>query len=234
MSEQPTQRRVMIGTPTIDGRVSAWYLDAVVKTILRAQADNIVVQPVFVAYDSMIQRARNDLVAIALALDVDDLVFIDSDEAWMPEDFMRLLSHQVDLVGGTARKKTDTELYVLKIPDDAKLPLSLTPEGLLKVDAIGTGFARLTKACIKALWDASPLYYEERNGKMEERRRIFDIEIDEERKELVSEDTFMCKKWRSLGGEVYLDPRITVAHFGEKAFLGNFFSWAIANNFITV
>jgi hypothetical protein len=43
--------------------------------------------------------------------------------------------------------------------------------------------------------------------------------------ELVSEDISFCEKWRELGGKLYLDPSINLAHVGTKRWTGNFSEW---------
>jgi hypothetical protein len=40
-----------------------------------------------------------------------------------------------------------------------------------------------------------------------------------------SEDNSFCWRWNKIGGRIYLDTAISVAHWGSKAFSGNFFEW---------
>ena len=84
MSEEVQPRKVLIATPAYDGRLDVWYTNALVNTIRVAQANNIYVHPVFMSYDALIQRARNDLFALAVEGEYDDMIFIDSDMEWHP------------------------------------------------------------------------------------------------------------------------------------------------------
>lgn len=210
MSDQP--RKVLIATPAHDGRLDVWYTTSLVNTIRVAQANDIFVHPVFMSYDALVQRARNDLIRLAVEGEYDDLIFIDSDMEWNPMWIMSLLERQEDVVGGTTRKKTDdAEVYVVKASD-----LTVHDSGLIKAEALGTGFVRLSRKAFLALWDSSPAYQNE--GR--ECRMVCDVQIVDG--QLYSEDTILFRKLADLGFDVWLDPRMTCNHLGTKKFCGSF------------
>jgi len=210
MSEEKV-RKVLIATPAYDGRLDVWYTNALVNTIRVAQANNIYVHPVFMSYDALIQRARNDLFALAVEGEYDDMIFIDSDMEWHPMWIMELLERKEDVVGGTARKKTDdAEIYVAKTSD-----LTVHENGLIKCDGLGTGFVKLSREAFTALWEISPEYQNE--GKT--RRMICDVQVVDG--QLYSEDTVLFKKLNDLGFDCWLDPKMTCAHIGTKKFYGD-------------
>lgn len=208
----------MIGTPSYDGKLEAHYVNSLIQTISLSTQNNIQIYHLFLCYDSLIQRARNDLINYAIAANVDDLVFIDSDESWKPENFIKLLLHDVDVVGGTARKKTDKEQYVVKI--NPTIGLRREENGLIEVLGIGTGFTRLNKRALNILWNCSKEYIED-NGKTG--RMVFDVEVIDGI--LVSEDIAMCSKLLKNGIKVWFDPTITCDHIGVKSYQGNFLEW---------
>lgn len=204
-------RKVLIATPAYDGRLDVWYTNALVNTIRVAQANGIFVHPIFMSYDALIQRARNDLFALAVEGEYDDMIFIDSDMEWAPEWVMELLSREEDVVGGTARKKTDdAEIYVAKTKD-----LTVHENGLIKCEGLGTGFVKLSREAFTALWEISPEYQNE--GKT--RRMICDVQVVDG--QLYSEDTVLFKKLAELGFDIWLDPKMTCVHIGTKKFYGN-------------
>ena len=212
----PTIRRVMIATPSYDGRLDVFYVNSLIETIRRADK-NIIFIPIFMSFDSLIQRARNDTIALALKNNFDDVIFIDSDISWEPEWISKLLNYPVDVVGGTYRRKTDqNESYVCK---NTKNPAAVdTRTGLMKVDGLGCGFVRLSRKAMQYLWDASEPY--EDNG---EKRMIFEVVV--EGNEIISEDIYMCAKLNRGGFQVHLDPRMCCDHTGVKKFSGNFVNW---------
>jgi hypothetical protein len=205
-------RKVLIGTPSYDGRLEAWYVNALRQTEAYCRPHGIEFTPVFLCYDALVQRARNDIVRIAVEDGFDDLFFIDSDIEWRPEWALQILSHPVDCVGTAYRKKTDDkEQYTVR----SAVPVPME-NGLCKVEGIGTGFVRLSRKAFTALWDSSQEYANE--GRM--CRWIFDVCVLDGK--LVSEDNIMCEKLRQLGINVYVDPTITPTHIGTKKFHGDF------------
>jgi hypothetical protein len=206
-------RKVLIGTPVYDGKLTVYYVNSLVNT-LRMVPQGMGVDFLFIAYDALVQRARNDIFASAVRSEVDDLVFVDADQAWEPAWFYALLQHQVDAVGMLYPKKGDVELYPINL---GKNPPAVNEHGLMQVDGLGMGFFRLTRKAMLYAWEHSAPYRE--NGI--DKRMIFNVGV--ENGELVSEDILLCRSLRELG--VYLDPRFTLPHIGHKVYTGNFAIW---------
>ena len=205
--------KVLIATPAHDGRLDVWYTTSLVNSVRIAQENNIFLHPVFMSYDALVQRARNDL--FKLALDYDAVIWIDADLEWHPMWIMELLASDKDVIGGTYRKKTDeAEMYTVKTQD-----LTQT-DGLIKVDGLGLGFVKMSKKAVADLWEASEPY--ENEGR--ECRMVCDIGIIDG--QLVSEDNMVAKKLKDLGFDMWLDPRMTCCHIGTKKFYGNFEDYA--------
>ena len=212
-------RKVMIATPSYDGRLDVWYVNALVQTIKDTEARGYEVHPIFMSYDALVQRSRNDLVALAALNDFDDLIFIDGDIDWDPSWVNTLLRYKVDVVGGTYRKKSDDrEEYVCK---SMKNPADVdTKTGLMKVDGLGAGFLRLSAKAIKHLWDTAEPYVD---GSGKQARMVFEVKVIDG--ELVSEDIMMCRKLKEGGFDIHMDPRMCCGHSGQKRFVGNFVDW---------
>lgn len=209
------KRRVMIGTPSYDGRIDVWYVNSIINTVKIANDMNVEIVPMWVSYDALIQRARNDTMALAREMNCDDLVFIDADIEWRPEHFYRLLNYPVDIVGGTYRKKGEAELYVGKIPDPTAARDPIT--NLLRVDGLGTGFLRFSRRVIDAVWEVSKPYHDPDKG---DRRWIFDVVVEDN--QMISEDIWLCKRLLELGFPTWLDTDITCNHIGFKKYTGDF------------
>ena len=206
-------RRVLIGTPAHDGRVDVWYCHSLVNTIKMAAQQGVQIDPIYMSYDSLVQRARNDLVRLALEQRYDDLIFMDSDQEWDPAWIFQLLAHAEDVVGGTVVKKSDQPLFNVKI---LKSPLQIESNGLIEVESVGTGFLKISRAALEAVWNISEEYINE--GR--KCRMVFDVKLING--ELVSEDNVFCAKWRGLGNRVWIDPNMTCGHVGVKKYTGNF------------
>lgn len=209
-------RKVLFATPAHDGRVHVEFLQSLIDTVKLAPHADIALYPVQISGDALIQRARNDFIAMALATECDDILFMDSDQEWNPEWVISLLHNPADVIGGVVVKKSDAPGFNVKIlPNGVKMEAN----GLMEVECIGTGFLKISKRAMQAVWDISPEY--QNDGKTA--RMVFDIQVVDG--QLISEDNVFCCKWRSLGEKVYVDPKMTCNHVGAKKWGGNFLAY---------
>lgn len=212
-------RRVLIGTPCYDGKIEVWHANSLVNAIRIAEARGIFLHPVWLSYDALIQRARNDLLAMVIDGGYDDIIFIDSDVEFNPEWIFKLLDCEEDIVGGTYPKKGDQESYPVKgLVTDGAMNLIPDERGLLEVEGLGTGFVRLSRKAVQAVWDASAPYMNKEKNTVS--RMMSQVEIVDG--DLVSEDMLLFRKLRNLGFRVWVDVDMTCNHIGNKKYMGNF------------
>ena len=202
----------MIGTPVYDGRLELEFMMSFFQTMELAVLNDIQLTLKTVVGCSLIQKARDELFRLAKEADVDDLVFIDSDQGWTQKDFGNLISPTVDVIGGAVISKNDLVHYNVK---------TFTKKydfyyGLIDARAVGTGFLRFSKRAINMLWDASEEY---RDGDTVY-RHVFETKVVNG--QLLGEDVMVCQKWRDMGEKVYVHPDISVAHIGKKRWDGDF------------
>jgi hypothetical protein len=217
-------KKVLIGTPSYDGRIDTWFADSLVRTIKQADPKLINIHAIYPSYDSLVQRARNDLVRMAMDGGYDTLFFIDSDVEWEPEWFFRFLARPEPIVGAALIKKSDQESYTVKI---VKKNLTKSEDDVLvQVDGLGTGFLKVDRFALEKLWLMSEPYVHDGVPN----RMVFDLKILDG--DLISEDYVMCHKWQSLGYKVWLDPSITINHNGVKKYQGNLSSFLQRNGYV--
>lgn len=217
-------RRVLIGTPCYDGKVDVWFANSLITTVKESIEKDIFVHAIYTSYDSLVQRARNSLVKLALDGGYDDLFFIDADVEWETEWFFNLLERPEPIIGGALVKKTETEGYTVKLLDK-ELKWS-EDKKLIDANGVGTGFLKVNRFALEKLWEMSDEY--ESEG--EKHRMVFDIKV--ENGDLISEDYVLCNKWKSLGYKVWLDPTITCNHIGIKKFKGNLKEFIKKNGYV--
>lgn len=210
-------RTVMIASPSYDGKVGVWHAAALSETCKIGLAKNINVVAIYMSFDALVQRARNDIFKLAVDSNVDDLVFIDCDQDWDPIDFFKLLDHDVEIVAAPVPKKSDIPQYNVKLLGGYKV----LENGLAEVDGVGTGMMRIRNDALKKIWEASAEYKEPH--KEESSRMVFDVKVVNG--DLWSEDIVFCDRWTKLGGKIYIDPTINCGHSGERRWVGNFSEW---------
>lgn len=200
--------KVMIGTPSYDGKVDVRYADALFNTLKICPPD-IQLFPVFMPGDALVQRARNDLLKIAIDASVDCLIFIDADIYWDTIDLFKLITSKKDFIGGLYRQKKEGQVLVYKEKENPEID-----GDIIEILSIGFGFVKMSIECIKELWNEATQY---NIGNESSARNVFDVVI--ENGALVSEDITVCNKWRALGGKVFADFSIHLGHVGTKVFI---------------
>lgn len=99
--------------------------------------------------------------------------------------------------------------------------------GLIKLHDAGTGFMMIKREAILKMIDNHPeLKYNNdvQMGNVDLKDNfyaLFDTMIDPVDKRYLSEDYTFCRRWQAMGGEIYLDPSISLNHYGSFCFQGN-------------
>lgn len=222
---------VLLASPSYDGRFDVRFMDSLINTISLCEKQNIKILPYFLCYDSLIQRARNDYFRTAYQSGVDALFFIDSDIGWNPSDFVKLVLSDKHMIGGTYRKKTDEEeLYAFKALGNTQDTFQIVPDeyGLMEVAGLGCGFLKISKECVRILFESESKYYTDSDSSKQDGPRVTKSICDcivNENNHFVSEDIIIGYKWMNLGGKVYLDTNIELTHVGNKEYKGSVKNW---------
>lgn len=99
--------------------------------------------------------------------------------------------------------------------------------GLIKLHDAGTGFMMISREAILKMIKAYPeLKYNNdvniNNAELKDHfYALFDTMIDPVDRRYLSEDYTFCRRWQELGGDIWLDPSISLNHYGHFCFQGN-------------
>lgn len=201
--------KVFIAIPAYDGKVGVETVRCLLDEKSLAVIQGIDLQFAFLPGCSLITLGRNQLAADFLASDCDRLVFIDTDVSWDFGALVRLIQHPVDVVGGAYRLKREPEEYPIRWLEKAELWAD--PEtGLLEVDSVPGGFLSITRQAFEKLKEAYPDRDYEWEGR--EFQAFFHAPFADGK--IWGEDTAFCNDWRKAGGQVWLDPTLTLTHAG--------------------
>lgn len=154
-----------------------------------------------------VDDARNSVVKEFLTTDCTDLVFIDADVSWEPADLLRLMAHDLDLVGGVYPKRDIERMSDMpcRVLEGVTEP---DADGLLEVEGLPTGFMRIRRKVFEALIGQAKAY----------RTQNFDMmAILFERgappgMERLGGDLHFCHKWRQAGGRLFADTELRLGH----------------------
>ncbi len=234
---------VVIATPCFGGQVGIAYMNSVLR-LMAAVGGRIGLELIQIGGDALVTRARALLVARFLDHpDATHLLFVDGDIAFDPAQFERLFALDQDFAGAMyPAKRIDWPQLVRRMAEGEPAPTA----GLQYVGALctgdalrmrsgfataqyaGTGFMLLKRTVLERLIAAHPeLAFRGIHGTPEfeadtkNRFALFDPMIDPETGMYLSEDFAFCRRWRALGGEIWLDLRSAVTHGGSADFVGN-------------
>ncbi|MDD3030101.1 MAG: hypothetical protein PHS57_07470 [Alphaproteobacteria bacterium] len=237
---------ILIGTPCYGGVVFQGYMESVLRLMVYASQNDFEVSLALLGGDSLITRSRNKLVSAFLDMpQATHLMFIDADISFLPEDIHRMLKLGQDVVAGVypiknydwdqARKKMKPEMDSRDLAESGLhfvgLPCPLK-EREVSGDFVtgvyaGTGFMLIARAALKRMIKAYPEtkydvahVYPMPAHASDHQYALFDCMIEPGTQIYLSEDFTFCRRWRDIGGQIWLDTKSRLAHDGTFRFQG--------------
>lgn len=214
-------RRVFLAIPTLTGKCLPGTESAIQMMAMEAESVGWKFTQFRWSQDSLIAHARNVLIAKFMESDATDMFCLDADVVCGPGAFTRLLSHDADVVAAIYRAKVD-EIRFPVVPLEGGATQD-PRTGLLEVKDIPFGFVRIRREAIQRMIDAEPdNWFHANNAERTICHALFNTEIRD--RLFWGEDYYFCRKWRELGGKIYVDPEIRLAHVNGdgRAFSGSF------------
>lgn len=213
------QKRVIFCIPTITRPYQA-CLDSLEKSLPLIKAagwDDGMVTEIGNPY---ISAARSYMLRKALDAGADVVVFIDHDLSWKPDDMLKLIETEGDVVAGTYRFKTpEEERYMGVIQDgDNFLPI-VREDGCINATRVPAGFLKITKGAVNRFMTHYPeLCYGPK----------FNLSVDLFNHGAYNgawwgEDYAFSRNWIDAGGDIWLVPDLDLNHHStDQVFEGNF------------
>jgi hypothetical protein len=216
----------MLATPCYGGVVTNAYFLSMIRTCAALTGRGIRHEVVTAAGDSLVARARNTLVSVFMTSGHSHLLFIDADIEWPWEAVVQLLGADKDVICGAYPKKMTPRAYAVNFLHDRAAAGDAS--GLIEVEAAASGFLMIRRDVFERMMAAYPeTRYGGTEGLSEQQNQLtyalFECLLDDSRGErrYLSEDYGFCRRWRAIGGHIWLDPRIELRHHGSTSFDGN-------------
>jgi hypothetical protein len=218
-------RKVMLGLPTYDFKISAKLAISLASFCVQAQQHGIDIQICNISGCSVVSRVRNLIASDFLASDCTDLMFIDSDINFNAEDIFRLMAWNIDpkkgIVAGIPVARKKGKVYISTLDTDDNEHIFMDKMGLVRAKRVATAFMIIRRDVFTQLRDAHPewVYYDEKKVG-DEMIAFFDFALKDGN--YIGEDFLFCDRARELGFEVWIDPTIKLGHMGVEEFAGSF------------
>lgn len=234
-----------IATPCYGGVVTSLYHESILRLFAACLPRGVEMTPLLMPGDSLITRARNELVARFLEnAAATHLFFIDADIGFAPEQAFRLIDFDADIaaaayplkglewdrlksVAGKGEIKPEAFFkYVYAVANPARIE---GRNNFIKATYAGTGFMLIRRAALEKMCAAYPeLHYRTIHAQADplrdsaHRYALFDCMIEPETGAYLSEDFTFCRRWTQLGGEIWVDAESKLTHIGPVPFAGDF------------
>lgn len=199
-------------------------LKAAVPAVEAAGWVHSMVQTIDVPY---ISAARASMLRAALDEKADAIVFLDYDVAYRPQDMVKLLETEGDVVAGTYRAKIDDEQYMGALEYE---PVSFVPkvraDGAIASKLVPAGFLKITKEAVHDFMTSypelcyGPLYHASVD--------IFNHGVHD--RVWYGEDYSFSLRWKQRGGQIWTVPDMDIDHHGKdgKVYKGNLHQFLLA------
>jgi hypothetical protein len=239
----PSKPNLFIATPCFGGMVTQRYMQSTFALFQFGNNAGFPVAIELLGYDSLITRSRNTLVAKFLEQpEATHLFFIDADIGFGLEHVVRMLQFDQDVVAGMYPLKLLDWAHggmgrALRGEPIETAPLRYvgTPcegeerearDGFVTGTYAGTGFMLIKRAALLRMIQAySHLRYVAAHTQAvpslsRNQFALFDCMIEPETGTYLSEDYTFCRRWRDIGGRIWLDTQGPLVHVGPHEFHG--------------
>jgi glycosyltransferase involved in cell wall biosynthesis len=243
VNQEETRPSIMIATPMYGGMCTGHYTQGLIKTISKLRELQVPVYWAQIMNESLITRARNDLVRLFLEHKHDYLMFIDADISFDESAVLQLLAADRDIACGIYPKKEVDWSKVEAAAKDGKANLQdyggafvfnmvgsahaeTDKDGMIEVRHGGTGFMLIKRRVFELLQGHVPTYrtasFKDEAGEYVKplTHEYFATSIDGTGT-LLSEDYHFCELWRKFGGKIYANPFIKLEHVGTYVYTGD-------------
>ena len=235
----PPKLKVAFATPFYMSQEFSHYGESMIHSTSMLTRAGIDWQLIRVNGDSYVDRAKNTIMAEFLDSDCTDLVMIDSDEQWHPMAISRLLEHPEEVVAAAYPFKNNwgqfagTPAVEMRNGQMQYAAYRSLSDGscLLEAHMISGGFMRIKRSAVVKFAKAYPeAIYTDQFAWPPKAQRIYTafFQCDIHEFQRYGEDAHFCRKLREAGVKLWIDPNITIIHYGVQGYPGNYHEHLIA------
>lgn len=216
-----TDQHVMIALPCYTGTIHLGTMRCLFSEVVNLTNAGVKVTIFDETGNSMIAHGRDMICAKFLASEATDLFFIDDDVVWEPGAMLSMLRQPVDVVACIYPQRKDPITFNCRFIQERPELWADKETGLLEVDGVPAGFLRISRKCLERMKEEyASKRFADKYAPEGYAWALFDNIHNGDL--YYGEDYSFCKRWRDIGGQVWIDPRILMGHIGYKTFWGNF------------
>lgn len=223
-----TNKSILVATTTNNCNIFTGFNISLLKLEKECFKREVGYRHAYTLNETFPQKAKNMLCDVFMKSQCSHLLLVDSDIEFETDDIFEMLEFNQPVVGGlynarTIRWDKIVELarqrghknYTGKDMQMLSREYNFTPKDndtanvdftkdFLEVDAVGSGIMLIQREALEKMQNV--------HG------RFFDTDTDSSSGIFIEDGAWFCKKWRDLGGKVYLYTKCQSKHWGSYAF----------------
>jgi hypothetical protein len=218
---------IFIATPCYGGMLTDQYFLSMFRLSQTLMQHGINFRITTLRNESLITRARNIMTAMFLESECTHLFFVDSDIEFQPQDVLRALAYDKDIMAAAYPKKALPIQYAInfKFVDQERRKIRVE-NGAVEVLDASTGFFMVKRKVVEKMMQEYPELHYRNDSNIDPKFNkycysFFDTIHDPDDNRYLSEDYTFCRRWQKLGGEIWLDPNTKLNHVGSYTFEGD-------------
>ena len=240
---EPKRTVLYLATPCYACCMTVQYLTSVLALQGACIQRGVELTIDFIGNESLVQRARNVLVARFMQSQATHLLFIDADIGFDAQTVFRLLEQDKDVTTAIYPKKMiDWNMVDSKIKSGTKENLEqagvdfniniignsvAAVNGFVPVLDAATGFMLVTRSLLQRMTDHFRAELDCVNditgtsATVPTYVALFDCMIDPDTRRYLSEDYAFCRRVQQMGGEIWADIASPLVHMGTQVYTGD-------------
>jgi len=219
----PSISSTFVAVPAYDAKTFVLCTQTLMNAMQVMMINNVRFEFKFEVGNPYVSAARNQLEAMFMKSDFEQMVFIDADIGMSPKDFLALIMAPEDVVCGAYPKKCDEELYAVSwVMDENRRPNEVN--GALEATGGATGAMKIRRSVFDKMREAYPNLKYKDFGDNSDRYNFFGTFVEDR---WYGDDFGFCKRWRDIGGQVWILPDMTMIHVGTKNYEGNVYDFML-------
>ena len=170
--------------------------------------------PIVRVGSGLVQHVRNSIVSAAMEKGCDDIIMMDDDNYPATGGILKILLADADVVGIPVRSRREELRWNVRWDIDKPVQRD-DRTGLIEVESVGTGIIRIRRSVIEKMIEVAPddWYVDDSTPS----KKSYDLFKCGNRDHFyVGEDVYFCRRWRELGGKVWIEPDTVTHHFGLR------------------
>jgi hypothetical protein len=227
----PSNKRVFIAVAAKEGSLEGATVMSLIQGIGLLGGAGYQVDYAQHLGSAFIGEARNALVEQFMCSQCMDLIFVDADVGFQPDALVKLMSHDVQVVGGVYPFKSDDVGYPVTVRTNGRLQAAFdTRTGLIVATMVPAGLLRINRTVFNTL-QADPNVKHIRNIDdltYQSEWKYFQTGFLFEGNRFWGEDTFFCRICRDNNIPVWLEPNLNMTHTGKKTWSGNYHEYLMS------